>query len=162
MSNKTELFISKAKLIHGNKFDYSKVEYVNIQHKVIIICQIHGEFLQTPSNHLSGNGCESCRSENCVGGNYSLDKLGELSNIEGYYYDIILYDPQTNESFGKIGITKNFNNRFSGYGRYKLKYIIELEKMSMDLALLKEQKDLRCETKYRPLHKFGGHTECYR
>ena len=45
-------FISKSKLIHGDKYDYSKVEYVNNHSKVSIICPRHGEFWQTPANHL--------------------------------------------------------------------------------------------------------------
>ncbi len=58
-SNREE-FIRKAKLIHGDKYDYSKVEYIDVTTKVIIICPIHGEFEQTPQNHLSGCGCEIC------------------------------------------------------------------------------------------------------
>ena len=58
-----ENFISKSKLIHGNKYDYSKVNYVNNKTKVCIICPKHGEFYQTPINHLYGNGCPSCGKE---------------------------------------------------------------------------------------------------
>lgn len=46
--------------VHGNKYDYSKVKYVNSKTKVCIICTEHGEFWQTPSNHLNGNGCKQC------------------------------------------------------------------------------------------------------
>ena len=59
-SNKTEIFISKAIKIHGNKYDYSKVEYINAKTKVIILCNIHGDFSQTPSNHLSNFNCQKC------------------------------------------------------------------------------------------------------
>jgi hypothetical protein len=58
-SNKTE-FIEKAKKVHGDKYDYSKVEYVNNSTKVCIICPKHGEFWQTPASHLNGNGCFKC------------------------------------------------------------------------------------------------------
>lgn len=57
----TEEFIKKAKLIHGNKYDYSKVKYTNSNTKVLIVCPEHGEFLQDPSNHLSGCGCPICK-----------------------------------------------------------------------------------------------------
>ena len=57
----TEQFIEDAKQIHGEKYDYSKVEYVNAKTKVCIICPIHGEFFQTPTHHLSGYGCPKCR-----------------------------------------------------------------------------------------------------
>jgi len=55
-----KLFISKAKEVHGETYDYSKVEYVNSEIKVLIICKEHGEFTQLPSNHLSGTGCLEC------------------------------------------------------------------------------------------------------
>tara|TARA_B110000240_G_scaffold172449_1_gene197509 strand:- start:518 stop:2113 length:1596 start_codon:yes stop_codon:yes gene_type:complete len=53
-------FITKAIKIHGNKFSYTKVNYQLSRIKVIIICPTHGEFLQTPNNHLRGRGCEAC------------------------------------------------------------------------------------------------------
>jgi ribosomal protein L36 len=57
---KTELFISKAIKIHGNKYDYSNVNYINAKTHVTIICKDHGEFKQTPSNHLSSYNCQKC------------------------------------------------------------------------------------------------------
>jgi predicted nucleic acid-binding Zn-ribbon protein len=56
----TEEFIEKSKEVHGDKYDYSKVEYVNGKTKVCIICPEHGEFCQTPENHLTGYGCPDC------------------------------------------------------------------------------------------------------
>lgn len=53
-------FINKSKIIHGDKYDYSKVDYKNNITKVALICPIHGEFLMTPSDHLSGYGCRKC------------------------------------------------------------------------------------------------------
>jgi len=53
-------FIERAKKVHGDKYDYSKVEYVNAKTKVCIICPIHGEFWQTPEKHLLGRGCRVC------------------------------------------------------------------------------------------------------
>ena len=60
ISDTKESFIEKARLIHGNKYDYSKVEYINSKTKVCIICPIHGEILQTPNEHLQGYGCLYC------------------------------------------------------------------------------------------------------
>ena len=58
----TESFIEKAKQVHGDKFDYSKVEYVNNRDKVCIVCKTCGkEFWQVPDNHLRGHGCPECR-----------------------------------------------------------------------------------------------------
>ena len=56
----TSEFIQKAQAVHGDKYDYSKVEYVNNHTKVTIICPEHGEFPQNPNNHLQGNGCLMC------------------------------------------------------------------------------------------------------
>ena len=56
----TEQFIEKAQQIHGSKYDYSKVEYINAQEKVCIICPKHGEFWQLPTDHLDGHGCPCC------------------------------------------------------------------------------------------------------
>jgi len=53
-------FIDKARKVHGNKYDYSKVEYINNKTKVCIICREHGEFWQTPNEHLQGRGCYEC------------------------------------------------------------------------------------------------------
>ena len=55
-------FIRKANKIHNNKYDYSKVKYINNQTKVCIICPKHGEFWQAPGSHLSGKGCPHCLS----------------------------------------------------------------------------------------------------
>ena len=56
----TEQFIEKARKVHGDKYDYSKVKYQGGRIKVCIICPIHGEFWQTPENHLGGKGCSIC------------------------------------------------------------------------------------------------------
>jgi hypothetical protein len=60
----TEEFILKSKLIHGDKYDYSLVEYLNNRTKVKIICKKHGEFLQKPNNHLNGQNCMKCVNSN--------------------------------------------------------------------------------------------------
>lgn len=54
----------KAAAIHSNKYDYSKVEYVDVQTKVTIICPIHGDFEQTPKNHIYAKaGCKQCSND---------------------------------------------------------------------------------------------------
>jgi very-short-patch-repair endonuclease len=59
----TDEFIEKAKEVHGDNYDYLKVDYIGVYNKIIIICKIHGEFEQTPHNHLNGNGCPICGIE---------------------------------------------------------------------------------------------------
>lgn len=57
----TESFIEKTKTVHGDKYDYTKTEYINNRTKVCIICPEHGEFWQLPTNHLKGCGCTFCK-----------------------------------------------------------------------------------------------------
>ena len=71
----TEEFIAKAKLIHKDRYDYSKTVYVNKNTKVIITCPIHGDFEQAPLSHLSGCGCSKCN--NGVG--YDTDRFLQLA-----------------------------------------------------------------------------------
>lgn len=56
----TANFIEKAKAVHGNKYDYSKTVYVRNDVPVTITCPEHGDFLQKPSYHLDGCGCQKC------------------------------------------------------------------------------------------------------
>lgn len=53
-------FVQRSRDVHGDCYDYSKVEYKNTKTKVCIICRQHGEFWQTPEKHLSGHGCPAC------------------------------------------------------------------------------------------------------
>lgn len=58
----TEEFVIEANLIHNNKYDYSKVNYINAHKKITIICPKHGEFKQTPHHHLNYHGCPMCNN----------------------------------------------------------------------------------------------------
>jgi hypothetical protein len=60
MTDKTTEFINKAKVVHGNKYDYSKSIYKNTRTKIKIICKNHGEFEQLSSKHLNNQGCAKC------------------------------------------------------------------------------------------------------
>ena len=60
----TEEFIERSQNIHGNTYTYPEVAYTGVHNKVIITCKEHGEFLQTPGNHLSGKGCPTCGRRN--------------------------------------------------------------------------------------------------
>lgn len=57
-------FIDKAILIHGDRYDYSKVDYINNITPVVIICKIHGGFPQSPTSHLRGSNCVQCSTNN--------------------------------------------------------------------------------------------------
>ena len=80
----TQEFIRKAREIHGDKYDYSKVEYINNRTKVCIICPVHGEFWQIPYTHIKGFGCSRCGGT----GKLSLKEFIEKAReIHGDKYD---------------------------------------------------------------------------
>ena len=68
----TDEFIKRSIEIHGNRYGYEKAKYINNQTKVIITCFTHGEFLQTPANHMLGRGCPKCK----------IDMLASISRFD--------------------------------------------------------------------------------
>lgn len=78
-----EEFIEKARKVHGDKYDYSKVVYVNNRTPVCIICPIHGEFWQTPNTHLHGGGCPKCSGNVNFTQEEYVEKCDKVHN--GYY-----------------------------------------------------------------------------
>lgn len=85
----TEEFIGKAAKVHGDKYDYSKVNYVTSTTKVTIICAKHGEFKQTPNDHLEGRGCSNCASLSIANKQRKTqeDFLKECTLVHGNLYD---------------------------------------------------------------------------
>jgi very-short-patch-repair endonuclease len=85
-------FISQSKKIHNNKYDYSLSRYINSKLKIKIICPIHGQFMQTPGKHLSGQGCRKCGQE--ILKNYQRKTqdnfIKESIKIHGKKYDYSL------------------------------------------------------------------------
>ena len=85
----TEEFIKRARAVHGDKYDYSKVSYVGSKSKVCIVCSEHGDFWQTPCKHLAGHGCERCFRES-IAKRYSLGKEKFIERANAIYNG--LYD----------------------------------------------------------------------
>lgn len=102
-------FVDYSIKIHGDRYDYSKVEYKSNKHKVVIICKSHGEFLQTPNDHIGGHGCRKCSEEHPL--NYNLKEAYSEKNkdfpLDFYVLDII----RENDRFLKIGISKEVSKR---------------------------------------------------
>ena len=83
-----EIFIKRSVKTHGDKYDYSLVDYVGANDKIKIICPIHGEFMQRPSEHYH-KGCDMC------GGSANLttnDFVEKSKKIHGNVYDYSLVD----------------------------------------------------------------------
>lgn len=91
----TEIFINKAKVIHGDYYDYSNVNYNNCFEKVCITCPKHGNFYQSPSYHLSGNGCPKCGREKMISKESSTTedfiKKAEIIHKNKYIYSKVQY-----------------------------------------------------------------------
>jgi len=84
----TEEFISKSRLIHGDKYDYSETSYINCHTKVLIKCPIHGNFFQLPINHthkIQKQGCPSC------GGSKKLTTMDFIKKSKLIHNDIYDY-----------------------------------------------------------------------
>ena len=79
-----EKFIS----VHGDRYNYSKVEFTKMHDKVCIICPEHGEFWQSPSKHLLGQGCKQCGYDSNKGGRVSMwDFIERAKVVHGNKYD---------------------------------------------------------------------------
>ena len=85
----TETFIEKSRKVHGDKYDYSKTEYVNNHTKVCIICPEHGEFWQRPQSHMDGHGCVKCYAKDCADRCSSTTKefIEKAREVHGDKYD---------------------------------------------------------------------------
>ena len=80
----TNQFIEKAKKVHGDRYNYSKVNYVNNKTPICITCKEHGDFWQIPYSHLAGNGCNKCNG----GTSFSCDEFIQKANeIHNKFYD---------------------------------------------------------------------------
>ena len=87
----TDEFIAKAKKIHGDKYDYSKVKYIDTKSKVCVVCPEHGEFWQTPHNHLSGQGCPKCGVEKQTSTKEEFIKKAKEIHGDKYDYSKVDY-----------------------------------------------------------------------
>lgn len=81
----TEEFIQRARKVHGDKYDYSKVEYKGQETHISIVCKKHGVFVQTPHSHLRGQNCPKCAAENKAHTTEWFIK--QAKNIHGDRYD---------------------------------------------------------------------------
>jgi len=90
-------FFEKAKRVHGNRYDYSKTEFVNRSTLATITCPVHGNFQMRPGNHLMGQGCPKCgitKNTERMTGN-TKDFICKAKEVHGPWYD-----------YGKVKYTK--------------------------------------------------------
>jgi len=143
-----DVVIKKAREVHGDKYDYSKVKYTKMTEKCTIICDCGNEFEQLFSSHLNGRGCPKCSCSGFDSGKKAI--LYYLSVGNGLAY--------------KIGITnKSVTYRFSGENH--MVKVLKTWKFDKGIdAYNKEQQILKEYSKYKyqgvPLLK-NGNTELF-
>lgn len=82
----TESFIAEAKEIYGDRYDYSKVDYKNRDHRVIVTCPIHGDFQVYAREHLDGKGCPKCeKGEKFIA--KLKEKFGDKFGLDEFVYE---------------------------------------------------------------------------
>jgi hypothetical protein len=139
-----EIFIERSTEKHGEWYDYSKVEYINIHTKVCIIHKKCGkEFHQTPNSHLNGCGCPHCnrsRLENSVENFLKEKDINFIQNHKGFDWlknirnlELDFYLPEYNIGIECQGI-QHFKpvERFGG--EEQLEYIQTNDKLKLDLC----------------------------
>ncbi len=133
--------------VHGDRYDYSKVVYVNTGTKVVISCEIHGDFEQTPHSHKSGYGCPKCSTHNRGEG---IVYLVEITKSGG-------------ESFMKVGWTaRGVEQRFKDDDfTVTLLDFATFENATAGEAFEKSIHAALSHHKYIPTEKFAGWTECF-
>jgi len=133
----TEEFIAKAREVHGDKYDYSRADYVTSHAKVEIICPNHGSFWQSPATHTMGNkaGCPGC----AVSG-FDQTKAALL------YYLAVQTD--NDETLYKIGITNlTVHKRFPSVDLARIRvvktwsYELGADAAKREIAILREFAD---------------------
>lgn len=117
----TEIFVTKANLKHGDKYNYDLTNYIKTKLKVVIICKIHGNFEQKPNYHLQGNGCPKCNGRIKDTKNTFIEKA-KLKHNNKYDYSLVEYIKSKikvkiickNENHGVFLQTPN--DHITGYG----------------------------------------------
>ena len=157
--------IHKFKETHGNRYDYSKVDYVRNSTPVCIICPEHGEFWQQPNNHIQGKGCQKCARVLNTWSRSSYIEICKKRNKGLCNLYVLECQEQNGKIFYKIGITYQklryrFKASYIPY-QYKVNYLIERD-AGFIYDLEKELHKLLAEYKYIPESKFHGSAmECF-
>ncbi len=173
--NKNTAFEIKARLIHGDLYDYSKVDYSNARTCVIVICKLHGEFLSHPDRHInSGSGCHKCGEILCRKGRDYNDFGWDFSRWENQSKKSKLFESfklyvvkcfNENESFIKIGRTfRDLKYRFEDKNKmpYNWEVLTVIEGTAKFIFDLENKiKHIFKNKKHFPLKYFNGNSECF-
>lgn len=147
----TDSFVTEAKEVYGDCYDYSKVNYINKEHRVTVVCPVHGDFKVYAREHLDGKGCPKCeKGEKFV--KKLKDRFGDKFGLEEFCYEsstfpITLVCP-VHGSFSKLP-NAILGSRF-GCPECGNEYLQQLQaKAHQDAIDHKEERDMARKEKYR-------------
>ena len=156
-------FLKKCNEIHGSRYNYNLVDYVNTRTGVIIICEDHGNFTMTPHQHIyQSQNCPTC-SNNVRMTLLRKFKFTSTSNINSILYCVLVYNKY--EKFIKFGVTtigvdlrlKKFKNFYNIEILYTfaddIKIISSIENEILTSKIFKK-------FQHTPMIKVAGYTEC--
>lgn len=155
-----EIFIERAKRVHGVRYDYSKLCVDGMNTKGTITCPIHGEFDQRLADHVAGAGCPECSLS--VRGRYSIKYFDTFPHEK--QAESVLYLARVDDKFCKVGITKrNVAKRFANK---KIQKVVEvklplIEAYACEQEILQKYKSLRFRANGLRSRGFSGWTECF-
>lgn len=155
-----ELFIIFSKNIHGDKYDYSKVEYVNSRTKVCIICPKHGEFWQTPHSHLNCRGCPVCKESNLEREIAKLLCKNKIKYERGFNdkwlgkQHLDFYLPTHNIAIECQGIQHFEPKSFGSHGDISLRFKMDVKRDKLKIYKCKENGVKLIH--YNPFEKYFG------
>lgn len=160
----TKEVVGQFNAIHLDRYDYSKVEYVNADSGVDIVCESHGVFTQTPRHHKRGSGCPDCAVTIGHTKNSYLNYCSQFDSKTNLYL-IRCYCDDTSEAFYKVGIARQgADNRFDSHRKLPYSYEV-LKEVNGDAGLMWDLEDavhrLLQSYKHKPLKDFHGKTECF-
>jgi hypothetical protein len=112
----TKKFIEEASKIHGDRYNYSKTNYINYHKKVEIICPYHGIFSQLAQNHISGKGCKKCKGYLVFNTNDFIQKAKKIHG-DKYDYSNSVYKSNRN----KVEIMCKIHGKFDQLANSHLK-----------------------------------------
>lgn len=112
MCKTNEQFIKEAKIIHKNKYKYEFCCYKNALEKIIITCEKHGNFMQSPNSHLNGGGCKNCSK---IISNPETEWL-DILNIKNRQHYIYLHPTDKRKRFSADGFDSAQNIIYEFHG----------------------------------------------
>jgi len=159
-----EQFLQKASKVHNKRYDYSKSVYEHSDSKILVTCELHGDFSQKASMHLFGYGCQACAK----GGGNNLTianrRKGDYLTIPSGLY-VMQLDWLSGPTVYKVGITRDLRNRvrsIEAEATCKVSVLYYTPSNLYDSILKENEVHLLLQGYgFVPDIKFSGYTECF-